>query len=66
MTDILFTLLTAYDVWWVKKIGAEMQLWAFQSVPYYPLGLAQSPTAFRRDITGVLEGFVTFWNVRRI
>ena len=48
-----------------KKIGAEMQLWAFQSVPYYPLGLAQSPTAFRRDITGVLEGFVIFWNVRR-
>ena len=43
-----------------------MQLRAFQSVPYYPLGLAQSPTAFRRDITGVLEGFVIFWNVRRI
>jgi peptide/nickel transport system substrate-binding protein len=34
-------------------------------VPYYPLGLAQQPTAFQKDITGVPEGFVIFWNVRR-
>ena len=24
------------------------------------------PTAFRKDITGVPEGFVIFWNVRRV
>jgi peptide/nickel transport system substrate-binding protein len=48
-----------------KKIGVEIQLQAFQSVPYWPLGLSQRPTAFRKDITGVPEGFVTFWNVRR-
>jgi peptide/nickel transport system substrate-binding protein len=48
-----------------KKIGVEIQLEAFQSVPYYPLGVAQLPTAFRNDITGVPEGFVIFWNVRR-
>ena len=48
-----------------KKIGAEMQLQAFENVPYYPLGLAQIPTAFRPDITGVPEGFPIFWNVRR-
>jgi peptide/nickel transport system substrate-binding protein len=48
-----------------KKIGVEIQLQAFQSVPYYPLGVAQSPTAFRHDITGVPEGFPIFWNVRR-
>jgi peptide/nickel transport system substrate-binding protein len=48
-----------------KKIGEEMQLQAFEEVPYYPLGLAQLPTAFRADITGVLEGFPLFWNVRR-
>ena len=49
-----------------KKIGAEIQLQAFEDVPYYPLGLAQQPTAFRQDITGVPEGFVIFWNVRRL
>ena len=48
-----------------KKIGVEIQLEAFQSVPYYPLGIAQLPTAFRKDITGVPEGFPIFWNVRR-
>ena len=48
-----------------KKIGVEIQLQAFQSVPYYPLGVAQSPTAFRHDITDVPEGFPIFWNVRR-
>ncbi len=49
-----------------KKIGAAMQTLAFQDVPYYPLGLANLPTAFRKDITGVPEGFAIFWNVRRI
>jgi peptide/nickel transport system substrate-binding protein len=48
-----------------KQIGMEIQLQAFQDVPYYPLGLAQLPTAFRHDITGVPEGFPIFWNVRR-
>jgi peptide/nickel transport system substrate-binding protein len=48
-----------------KKIGVEIQLQAFQSVPYYPLGVAHLPTAFRNDITGVPEGFPIFWNVRR-
>jgi peptide/nickel transport system substrate-binding protein len=48
-----------------KKIGEEIQLQAFEDVPYYPLGLAQLPTAFRADITGVPEGFPLFWNVRR-
>jgi peptide/nickel transport system substrate-binding protein len=48
-----------------KKVCAEIQLQAFENVPYYPLGVAQSPTAFRPEITGVPEGFVIFWNVRR-
>jgi peptide/nickel transport system substrate-binding protein len=48
-----------------KKIGVEMQLQGFDNVPFYPLGSAQSPTAYRKDITGVPEGFVIFWDVRR-
>jgi peptide/nickel transport system substrate-binding protein len=49
-----------------RKIGADIQLQAFQSVPYWPLGVARIPMAFRQDITGVLEGFPKFWNLRRI
>jgi peptide/nickel transport system substrate-binding protein len=48
-----------------KKVSEQIQLQAFENVPYYPLGVARLPTAFRKDITGVSEGFVTFWNVRR-
>jgi peptide/nickel transport system substrate-binding protein len=49
-----------------KKVGTDIQLQAFEDVPYYPLGVAQLPTAFRQDITGVPEGFPIFWNVRRV
>jgi peptide/nickel transport system substrate-binding protein len=48
-----------------KTICEEIQLQAFQMVPYWPLGLAHLPTAYCCDITGVLEGFPKFWNVRR-
>jgi peptide/nickel transport system substrate-binding protein len=47
------------------KIGEQMQLQAFENVPYYPLGLLKGPTAFRPDITGIPDGFPLFWNVRR-
>lgn len=49
-----------------QTIAREIQIEAFQQVPYYPLGLARLPTAFRPDISGVLEGFSLFWNVHRI
>jgi peptide/nickel transport system substrate-binding protein len=48
-----------------KKICTDVQLQAFESVPYYPLGVAQLPQAYHPDITGVPEGFSAFWNVRR-
>ena len=47
------------------KIGEQMQLQAFENVPYWPLGLAQIPAACRPDITGIPDGFPLFWNVRR-
>ena len=55
----------AQDLAEQKRIAVDIQLQAFQSVPFWPLGLAQLATAFRHDITGVLEGFAKFWNVRR-
>jgi peptide/nickel transport system substrate-binding protein len=47
-----------------KAICRDIQLQAMQDVPYYPLGQYLQPTAYRTSITGVLDGFATFWNVR--
>jgi peptide/nickel transport system substrate-binding protein len=47
-----------------KKIAADIQTHAFTDVPYIPLGQDFPPTAYR-GLTGVLDGFVIFWNVRK-
>ena len=49
-----------------KKIAADMQVEAFNFVPYVPLGQVRGMTAFRKNITGVLEGIPCFWNVQRV
>lgn len=48
-----------------KEAARKLQLQAFQDVPYIPLGQSMAPTAYRSNITGVLNGQPTFWNVRR-
>lgn len=48
-----------------QAICRDIQLEAMREVPYYPTGQYLQPTAFRSNLTGVLEGFATFWNVRR-
>jgi peptide/nickel transport system substrate-binding protein len=41
-----------------------LQLQAFQDVPFIPLGLFFQPTAARKSVTGILQGFPLFYNVR--
>jgi peptide/nickel transport system substrate-binding protein len=49
-----------------KRICREIQLQAFQDVPYIPLGAFFFASAYRRDLTGMLKGSVPmFTNVRR-
>ena len=48
-----------------KKIAVALQRQAFMDVPYIPLGQYFAATAYRKDITGILSGFVKFWNVQR-
>jgi peptide/nickel transport system substrate-binding protein len=48
-----------------QRICVDMQKQAMIDVPYFPLGQFQSPTAYRTDITGLLKGFATFWNISR-
>ena len=47
-----------------KRIASDIQLHAFQDVPYIPLGQDFVTTAYR-GLSGVLDGFVIFWNVRK-
>ena len=48
-----------------KKICEQMQLQAFQDVPYVPLGQYFAPTAYQANLTGMLNGNPVFWNIRR-
>lgn len=57
--------LSAPDVPAQKKICQDIQVQAMQDVPYFPLGQYFQATAYRSDITGVQDGFATFWNVKR-
>ncbi len=48
-----------------QTLAQELQLQAFQDVPYIPLGQYFQPTAFQSNLTGVLSGNPVFWNIRR-
>jgi peptide/nickel transport system substrate-binding protein len=47
-----------------QAICRDIQLQCMTDVPSIPLGQYKTFTAYRRTITGVLNGFATFWNVR--
>jgi peptide/nickel transport system substrate-binding protein len=49
-----------------KQVAEQMQLEAFRSVPYIPLGQWSQPTAFRTDLSGfVRSSNPLFWGVQR-
>ena len=48
-----------------KKIAVELQQQALIDLPYVPLGQTFSPTCYAKNISGVLNGFVIFWNVQK-
>ena len=48
-----------------RRICDDMQRLALTDVPFWPVGQALAATAFRRNLTGIVDGFTIFWNVRR-
>jgi len=48
-----------------KRITRDLQLQAFQDVPYIPLGAYSQPFAYRRNITGMLNSFPVFYNIKK-
>ena len=57
--------LDAPDLAAQKRIAADMQVTAFEEVPYVPLGQFFQPVAYRANLSGIVTGFPIFWNVRR-
>jgi peptide/nickel transport system substrate-binding protein len=55
----------AMDLAAQKELARDLQLQAFQDVPYIPLGQYFQPTAYQANLTGVLAGNPVFWNIRR-
>jgi peptide/nickel transport system substrate-binding protein len=53
------------DVAAQAAICAKMQAVALEMVPYVPLGLFYSPTAYRSDLTGMLNAIPLFYEIRR-
>ena len=49
-----------------KRLDAEIQARAFETVPFIPLGQYLPPSAWRSNLTGILKGAVpVFWNVSK-
>jgi peptide/nickel transport system substrate-binding protein len=48
-----------------KKIAADIQAYVLEQVIYLPLGQYKAPSAWRKSLSGVLDGPATpvFWNV---
>ena len=46
-----------------QGIARALQARVFETVPFVPLGQYFQPTAYRKNVRGVLDGFATFWNV---
>jgi peptide/nickel transport system substrate-binding protein len=56
---------TAPDLPAQKKLAEQIQLQAFEEVPYIPLGQQFQQSAYQANIKGVLPGLPVFWNVER-
>jgi peptide/nickel transport system substrate-binding protein len=48
-----------------QSLAKQIQLEAFQDVPYIPLGQYFQPTAYQANLTGMLTGNPMFWNIKR-
>ncbi|MCC6719515.1 MAG: ABC transporter substrate-binding protein [Acetobacteraceae bacterium] len=57
--------LDATDLAKQKRICEEMQVQAFQDLPYIPTGSWMQPFAYRKSITDMLNGFPLFHNLRK-
>jgi len=56
--------LEAPDLAAQKKLADAIQVRAFETVPFIPLGYYWQPSAWRRNVTGTFPCQITsFWNI---
>jgi len=48
-----------------QRVARDIQAEAFRFMPYLPLGQYLQATAYSTQLSGVLNGFALFWNVKR-
>jgi peptide/nickel transport system substrate-binding protein len=48
-----------------QKVAQDTQAASFDELPYLPLGQYLQATAYSTKLTGVLNGFALFWNVKK-
>lgn len=48
------------------QLSRDIQLQAFEDVPYIPIGLMLQPSAYRKTITGIPDGYAQFYNVKKV
>ncbi|HSE79103.1 MAG TPA: ABC transporter substrate-binding protein [Alphaproteobacteria bacterium] len=49
-----------------KKLAAEIQMAAYEAAPYIPVGQFKIPTAYRKNISGIIVAPVAFlWNIEK-
>ncbi len=57
--------LDAQDLATEQRLAVEIQKQWWIDVPHIPIGQWFQPTAWRDDLTGMLDGFPIFWGLRR-
>ena len=57
--------LSATDTAQQLSLARDIQMQAWQDVPFLPLGSYDQPTAYRSNLTNMLTGLILFTNVRR-
>jgi len=58
--------LDAADLDKQRQICAEMQMQVWHDLPFIPMGEYWQPTAYRKELSGIIPGcFTVFWGVQR-
>ena len=65
LEDLRSQWLRASDDGSQKAIATDIQVKAWEDVPFLPLGMYYQPTAYRSDLSGMLTGLPLFTNIKR-
>lgn len=65
ISELRYQWLDAQDLATQKRLAVDIQRQWWIDVPHIPIGQWFQPTAWRDDLTGMVDGFPIFWGIRR-